>query len=85
MDEFNHNISAIQCAISEYVKELNEIYMASIFKDAPNERIYFSIGKWVQLKEFARHPDNPEMPCENAGIVLSEFSHVRKVYNICLI
>ena len=85
MDDFSHNISAIQSAISGYVKELNEIYMGSIFKFAPNERIYFSIGKWVQLKDFATHPDKPGMPCENAGIVLSEFSHVRKLSNTFLL
>ena len=80
MEDFNHNISEIQSVIAGIVKEVNEIYKASIFRYTPNERIYFTIGKWVRLKEFARHPDNPEKPCENHGIVLSEFSHVNELY-----
>ena len=77
MDEFNQSIPDIQRAISSYIKRVNKIYKATIFKDAPNERIHFTIGKWVHLQNFARHPDDPNKLCENHGIVLSEFSHVR--------
>ena len=80
MEDFNHNVSEIQSVIAGIVKEVNEIYKTSIFKYTPNERIYFTIGKWVRLKEFARHPDDPVKPCENHGIVLSEFSHVKQLY-----
>ena len=82
MDDFNQNIADIQTAISGYVKRLNDIYKASIFKDAPNERIHFTIGKWVRLQNFARHPDDQNKPCENHGIVLSEFSHVSSLIDI---
>ena len=77
MDEFNQSIPNIQRAISKYIERVNKIYKATIFKDAPNERIHFTIGKWVHLQNFARHPDDPNKLCENHGIVLSEFSHVR--------
>ena len=77
MDDFNQSIPDIQRSISSYIKRVNEIYKATIFKDAPNERIHFTIGKWVHLQNFARHPEDPNKLCENHGIVLSEFSHVR--------
>ena len=77
MDDFNQSIPNIQQSISKYIKRVNEIYKATIFKDAPNERIHFTIGKWVRLQNFARHPDDSSKLCENHGIVLSEFSHVR--------
>ena len=77
MEEFNHSTTAVQNALFGYVGGLNNIYEASVFKDAPNERIYFSVAKWVHLKNFAPDPEKPGKYCENAGIVLSEFSVVR--------
>ena len=68
--EFDHNTTAIKQATIWYVKELNYIYENSILKHAPNERIYFRIGKWIHLKNFAPG-------CENPGIVLQEFSKVK--------
>ena len=89
MDDFNQSIPDIQRSISSYIRRVNQIYKATIFKDAPNERIHFTIGKWVRLQNFARHPDDSSKLCENHGIVLSEFSHVRtfirKIFIIFLI
>ena len=80
MEQFNHSTVNIQRKISEYVDGpdgLNKIYEGSILKDAPNDLIYFSIAKWVYLKDFAPNPEKSGTYCENANIVLSEFSAVR--------
>ena len=67
-NEFN-DTADIETTLKDYVSGLNEIYESSIFISPPNERIYFRIGKFVELKNFV-----PQ--CEDAGIVLSEFSQV---------
>ena len=67
--DFNHSTTAIQNELLGYVKGLNNIYEYAIFKVAPNERIYFRIGKWVKLKNFATKCNNPET-------ILKEFSEV---------
>ena len=75
-NDFVKNTTGIQEAIMGYVKGLNDIYENSILKDAPNEKIYFRIGKWVKLKNFAPG-------CENPTIVLQEFSTVKVLfYNV---
>ena len=66
--EFN-DTADIETTLKDYVSGLNKIYESSIFINPPNERIYFRIGKFVELKNFV-----PQ--CEDAGIVLSEFSQV---------
>ena len=75
--DFDHNTTAIKETIIGYVKGLNHIYENSILKYAPNERIYFRIGKLVQLQNFAPG-------CENHGIILHEFSKVIDTSQFCL-
>ena len=77
MEVFNHSTVDVQNTLIDYVRGLNEIYEASVLRDAPNERIYFSIADWIYLKNFAPDPEKPGKFCENANIVLSEFSVVR--------
>ena len=67
---FDGNTTSIKELMVSYVEGLNDIYENSILKDAPNERIYFSIGKLIRLKNFAPG-------CKNHGIVLQEFSEVK--------
>ena len=69
---FHQNVGAIEEVAKRHVNGLNKIYQQKLLKDPPNERIFFRIRKLLYIKHFAND-------CKNPGIVLKEFTKVRKV------
>ena len=65
-------MGAIEEVAKKHVNGLNKIYQQKLLKDPPNERIFFRIRKLLYIKHFAND-------CKNPGIVLKEFTKVRKV------
>ena len=65
-------MTAIEEVAKRHVNGLNEIYQQKLLRDPPNEKIFFRIRKLLYIKNFAND-------CKNPGIVLKEFTTVRKI------
>jgi hypothetical protein len=74
---YDSNVTAIKEKVKYYVQNLNKIYADTVLRDAPNEKIYFRVGKLVYIQNFAPN-------CNNPAVILDEFTKAIDASDYCL-